>query len=154
MAENTYSAVVGAAALGLVQTLSQRSAAVQQRTVTFKDADGRDCVATFLERPAEPGAPPVPAVLLLHGFSSRAENMTSLVPSKRIPRGARVVLLDLPGHGRHSSYVGPAFTGISTAELILWLDVRLIATFFLFLRSLSFGDFAVISHSFVDVLQF
>lgn len=66
--------------------------------------------ATFAGRRAHlyafTGAGKGPAVLLLHGLGGQASSMAPLVPAL-LPLSPRVVLLELPGHGRSPAAAAP-----------------------------------------------
>ena len=61
------------------------------------DFDGEEAVPAILQRPLNPGR--VPAVLLLHGFSSRKERMADSIGRRLAALGIVSLAIDLPLHG-------------------------------------------------------
>lgn len=69
---------------------------ITQQYLTFKDVRGQD-VPVLIAMPK--GRGPFPAIVLVHGYTSTKEQVTSLVAARLLQRGFATVALDLPMHG-------------------------------------------------------
>lgn len=69
----------------------------ETRFVTAIHAGGEEMVPAILQIPV--GATSAPAVLMLHGFSSRKERMADSVGGALLERGVASLAIDLPLHG-------------------------------------------------------
>lgn len=94
-----------------------------QRSLIQLDVGGVEPVPGILQLPSL--ATPVPAVLLLHGFTSRKEDMASSIGHALYQRGVASLAIDLPMHGHR---IG------ASQELTLGNPIRLVNTWQLALR--------------------
>jgi uncharacterized protein len=70
--------------------------ATRQQQLVFKDLRGED-VPVLITYPK--GSGPFPVAILVHGFTSSKEQVTSLVAARLLQRGFATVAADLPMHG-------------------------------------------------------
>lgn len=107
--------------LDLAANKIKKDAGLSEQSIEIDfELNGVKQTSYYLEKSASLTADPEPAVLLLHGFSSEAEVMGDLVPKSLIPEGARVICLDLPGHGTGASQKD--FKGCRHHDLVEYIN--------------------------------
>src|SRR5690348_14267706 len=72
-----------------------RPVSIQRESIAIPD--GSELVPALLDSPRSDAA--VPAVLLLHGFTSRKERMADTIGRALAQRGLAALSIDLPLHG-------------------------------------------------------
>jgi uncharacterized protein len=87
--------------------------ATRQQQLVFKDVQGQD-VPVLITLPK--GSGPFPVAVLVHGFTSSKEQVTSLVAARLLQRGFATVALDLPMHGARKGPPEALFTEPDTKK--------------------------------------
>jgi uncharacterized protein len=89
-------------------------------TLTYRVGDGEAVPALLLAPPDGGSGAPAPAALLLHGYSSRKEDMAGPVGRALLREGIASLSIDLPLHGTRSDPVQAQAARNPLALMQLW----------------------------------
>lgn len=133
----------------IFQTITAERAVPGGRRLALQFHDGGERVPGVLLLPGAPA--PVPAALLLHGYTSRKEQMSDTIGEALLARGVASLAIDLPLHGERGSDVGPLAVGHPLEVVRRWrqaLDEATLALRYLGAhREIDRGHVALVGYS-------